>query len=189
MTDIYLVRHGETEWSASGRHTSVTDLDLTDNGVDRAGRLRDRLHPDDFGLVLSSPRRRARRTAELAGFDAASVQVSDDLAEWGYGEYEGRTGVDIRAERPDWTIWTGDPPGGETAEQVKARLNRLIERCLISDVGKVICFGHGHCLRALALCWLSLDFGYGDQFPLDTATVSVLGPYKQGRSLIRWNAS
>ena len=187
MTQLFLVRHGETEWSAVGRHTSVTDLDLTANGVAGAELLRGRLDPADFGLVLCSPRLRARRTAELAGFGDA-IEICDDLVEWNYGSYEGRTGVEIRAERPGWAIWTGNPPGGETAEQVTERLNRVIDRALASGVDRVLLFGHGHSLRALTLCWLGLPFSVGDQFPLETATVSVLGHYKDGRAMIRWNA-
>lgn len=188
MTEIYLVRHGETEWSRNGRHTSVTDLDLTERGEQQARSLCGRLDPTSFGLVLASPRLRARRTAEIAGFPADRVQVTDDLAEWFYGDYEGRTGVDIRAEHPGWTIWTGETPGGETADQVRTRLTRVIDRAVGSGVDRVLCFGHGHALRAMTLCWLGLDVALGDSFPLETGTISVLAPYKGGRALSRWNA-
>ncbi|MPV51202.1 histidine phosphatase family protein [Pseudactinotalea sp. HY160] len=188
MTEIYLVRHGETAWSRSGRHTSVTDLDLTEIGVRQAESLKGRLDPAAFDLVLSSPRLRARRTAELAGFSADRVELCEDLVEWDYGDYEGVTSADIRAERPGWTIWTGDVPGGETAEQVRARLTRVIDRAAGSGLDRVLCFGHGHGLRAMTLCWLGLDFGLGDSFPLATGTVSVLAPYKGGRALSRWNS-
>lgn len=186
LPELWLVRHGETEWSANGRHTSVTDLELTDAGVDAARQLSGHLDPDSFDLVLASPRLRARRTAALAGFD--QPRISDDLVEWGYGDYEGRTSADIIEERPGWTIWTGDPDGGETAAQVRARLERLIDELAGSGARRVLCFGHGHALRALTLCWLGLDFSLGDQFPLDTASVSVLGPYKDGPALLRWNS-
>ena len=188
MTELYLVRHGETEWSADGRHTSVTDLDLTDRGVEQATALRGHLDPAEFALVVSSPRLRARHTAEIAGFDPAVVQIDDDLAEWAYGDYEGRTGDDIRTERPGWTIWTGTPPGGETAEQVQTRLARVTERAMTSGYDRVIFFAHGHSLRALTLTWLGLDYALGDHFPLETGTVSVLGRYKDGPGLLRWNS-
>lgn len=188
MTRIFLVRHGQTAWSRTGQHTSITDLDLTEEGERQARALRGRLDPDAFDLVLSSPRLRARRTAELAGFPAARVEITDDLAEWFYGDYEGRTGDDIRAEQPGWTIWTGTTPGGETVEQVRARLTRLIDRILSCGAEQVLCFGHGHALRALTLCWLGLDFARGDSFPLETGTVSVLAPDRGVRALSRWNA-
>ncbi len=188
MTELFLVRHGETEWSANGRHTSATDLDLTERGVQQATALRGHLDPGEFRLVLSSPRLRATRTAELAGLASDDVRIEPDLAEWSYGEYEGRTGADVREERPGWTIWTGDPPGGETAEQIRARVRRVTERAMSSGVDRVLCFAHGHILRALTLTWLGLDYAVGDQFPLETGTVSVLGPYKDGPALLRWNS-
>lgn len=186
---LLLVRHGETAWSKTGRHTSTTDLDLTTAGEAAARGLRAALDPADYPLVLVSPRLRARRTAELAGF--TRYEVCEALAEWNYGAYEGRTGTDIRAERPGWTIWTGDPPGGETAAQVRDRLSGFLDttiaRARRDGVERVACFGHGHCLRALTLTWLGADFAVGDQFPLGTATVSELGPYQAGRALLRWN--
>ena len=186
---LLLIRHGETEWSKSGRHTSVTDLDLTPAGEAAARELRGPVDPADYPLVLVSPRLRARHTAELAGF--ARYEVTQALAEWNYGSYEGRTARDIRAERPGWTIWNGDPPGGETAVEIRARLRAFVDatiaRAQREGITRVACFGHGHCLRALTLTWLGLDFSVGDQFPLDTATLSELGPYKSGRALLRWN--
>ncbi len=186
MTEIWLVRHGETEWSLSGQHTSVTDLPLTENGEAGARRLAGRLNPDDFGLVLTSPRRRATRTAELAGF-GDRAEVTEDLVEWFYGEYEGRTSDDIHRTDPGWSIWTGVTPGGETADRVRARVARVIDRALTSGADRVLCFAHGHCLTALTLTWLGLDFAHGDQFPLRTGTVSVLGPHKDGHALLEWN--
>src|SRR5262245_14822661 len=120
--EVWLVRHGETEWSRSGRHTSTTDLPLTENGVEVARGLATRLAGVDFGLVLSSPRRRARNTAELVGFD--QPQVDEDLAEWSYGDYEGLTSAQIREKVPGWTVWSHASPGGETPDQVSVRLDR-----------------------------------------------------------------
>ncbi len=186
---LILIRHGETEWSRTGRHTSTTDVDLTPAGREAARALRTRFDPDGFGLVLVSPRLRARRTADLAGFD--DYEIASDLAEWYYGDYEGHTSAEIRADRPDWTIWTGDPPGGETAAEVRKRLTRFIKQTLrrAEDEGieRIAVFAHGHSLRALTLCWLDLDFSLGDRFPLDTAAVCVLGFYKGDRALIGWN--
>lgn len=186
MTLLYLVRHGETEWSRSGRHTSVTDLDLTDNGVEQAGRLRSRLDPSEFGLVLASPRLRAQRTARLAGFE--DFEVEEDLAEWHYGDYEGLTSIEIRRHHEGWRIWFNGCHGGETAEHVRERLTRVVKRVRESGVEKAICFAHGHSIRTLALCWLDFPIIFGQSFPLDVATVSVLGKEKESWAVLRWNS-
>lgn len=189
MTELYVVRHGETEWSATGRHTSVTDLELTEHGVEQAESLRGRLEPSDFQLILSSPRRRALRTAELAGFVGSSEpEVSEDLVEWFYGDYEGLTSDQIHETDPGWTIFTHPTPGGETHEQVTARLDRVIERIRDSGVERAICFAHGHSLRALTVRWLGLDLRWGGSFPLETARISILGEEKGEPSLERWNS-
>jgi len=189
MTELYLVRHGETEWSRSGRHTSVTDLPLTALGEQRAQALNGHLVPADFGLVLSSPRQRARRTAELAGFAGAhQPTVDSDLVEWSYGEYEGRTSDEIHESDPGWTVWRGPVPGGESADQMATRLDRVVARVRESGVARAICFGHGHALRALAMRWLKFDLRLGVQFPLETSTVSILGWEKGEPALERWNA-
>lgn len=185
MTLLYLVRHGQTEWSRNGRHTSVTDLDLTEQGAAQAHALAGRLDPADFGLVLTSPRRRAQRTAQLAGFDAAEVE--DDLAEWFYGDYEGLTSDQIRQREPGWRIWFTGCPGGETVDQVRARLTRVVARVRQSGVERAICFGHGHALRVLTLAWLDFPVIFGQGFPLDTATISVLGREKESPAVLRWN--
>lgn len=188
-TELYLVRHGETEWSANGRHTSRTDLPLTERGEGQARALTGRLDPAEFGLILSSPRQRARQTAELAGFTGTGAPtIDDDLVEWDYGDYEGRTSAEIREEVPGWTIWDFPAPGGETAGQVRERLERVIARVRAADVERAICFGHGHALRALTLCWLGLDLTLGDHFPLHTGTLSVLGTEKDLPALLQWNA-
>lgn len=186
MTQLYLVRHGETEWSKSGQHTSVTDLDLTPHGVGEAEALRSKLDPSEFGLVLSSPRLRARRTAELAGF--SDYEVDENLAEWSYGEYEGVTSKQIREQVPGWRIWTHSMPGGETKTQVINRLTQVVQRVRASGVDKAICFSHGHASRVLALCWLDIDIARGQSFPLNTGAVSVLGQEKESPAIIRWNA-
>lgn len=189
MTDVYVVRHGATEWSANGRHTSVTDLDLTEDGIRQAESLRQHLDPASFGLVLASPRRRAVRTAELAGFSGPyRPQLSEDLVEWGYGDYEGLTSATIHETDPGWTIFTHPTPGGETRGEVMERLDRLIEQIRASDVERAICFGHGHALRALTVRWLGLDLMWGAHFPLDTGTLSILGTEKGAPALTRWNA-
>lgn len=189
MTELYVVRHGETEWSANGRHTSVTDLPLTERGEQQARALVGHLDPADFQLVLSSPRRRARDTAELAGFTGEHApQLDEDLAEWAYGDYEGRTSADIHEDVPGWTIWSHPTPGGETADQVAERLDRVVRRVRDSGVERAVCFAHGHSLRALAMRWLGFDLTLGVHFPLDTSTVSVLGEEKGQPALERWNA-
>jgi broad specificity phosphatase PhoE len=189
MTRLFLVRHGETEWSKTGKHTSVTDLPLTALGEKQARKLLGHLDPADFGLVLSSPRRRARDTAEIAGFIGRyAPQIDEDLVEWSYGEFEGLTSAQIRSMVPDWTIWTHPAPDGETADQVAARLDRVVARVQESGVDQAICFGHGHALRALSMRWLEFDIASGVQFPLDTSTVSVLGEEKNRPALWKWNA-
>ena len=185
MTELYIVRHGETEWSKSGRHTSITDLDLTERGVEQAQALQAQLNPNDFDLVLSSPRLRARRTAELAGFD--DVVIDDDLSEWYYGDFEGKTSNEIRETHPGWRIWFNGCQGGESADQVRARLTRVMSRVRDSGVDKAICFAHGHALRVLALAWLDFPLVFGQSFPIQTASVSVLGYEKESAAVIRWN--
>ncbi len=187
MTLLYLVRHGQTEWSKSGQHTSFTDLDLTDVGVQQATGLRERLDPSEFGLVLSSPRLRARKTAALAGF--SDPEITDDLAEWNYGDFEGKTSAEIRGQlHPGWRLWFNGCPGGETADQVRARLTRIVHRVRASGVDKAICFGHGHASRVLALCWLDFPLIFGQSFPLEVASVSILGKEKESWAVLRWNS-
>jgi broad specificity phosphatase PhoE len=189
MTRLYVVRHGQTEWSKAGQHTSVTDLALTPDGEQEARRLADRLNPADFGLVLTSPRLRARQTAELAGFTGEfAPEVDEDLAEWFYGDFEGRTSEQNQESVPDWTIWTHPTPGGETAEQIRTRLARVINRVRSVGAERAICFAHGHILRALTVCWLELDLTLGARFPLDTGTISILGEAKGIPALEQWNA-
>jgi broad specificity phosphatase PhoE len=182
--ELWIVRHGETVWSSSGRHTSTTDVPLTAAGEDAARGLADRLAGTTFDLVLTSPRERARRTAELAGFPDA--QVEDDLTEWAYGDYEGVTTETIRETVPGWTIWSHPSPGGETAEQVSRRLDRVIAK-VRAHGGHVLVFGHGHASRVLAARWLAQPVEEGRLFRLDTATVSVLGYERETPVVARWN--
>ncbi|MGA8210874.1 MAG: histidine phosphatase family protein [Nocardioidaceae bacterium] len=183
-TELWLVRHGETEWSRDGRHTSHTDLNLTENGVDVARTLHGRLAGEPFDLALCSPMRRARRTAELAGF--TEVEVDKDLTEWDYGDYEGVSTPDIRESVPGWTVWTHPTPGGETPEHVTERLDRVVSR-VRDHGGRVLAFGHGHALRALAARWIGRPVTDGQLFKLDTATVGTLGYERDVPVVVRWN--
>ena len=183
--ELWLVRHGETEWSRDGKHTSVTDLDLTEPGVEVARSLREILSGTSFDLVLTSPRLRARRTAALAGFEDA--ESDHDLVEWDYGDYEGISTEEIRETDPGWTVWTHDTPGGESAEQVSERLDRVVARAR-EHGGRVLAFGHGHGLRALAARWIEQPVTDGRFFKLDTATVSVLGYERDTPVVLRWNS-
>ncbi|MBY9075431.1 histidine phosphatase family protein [Nocardioides sp. WL0053] len=184
-SELWLVRHGETEWSRDHRHTSHTDLPLTDLGVEVAGHLEERLRDDEFEFVLTSPRKRARRTAELAGF--AGAVVDEDLVEWEYGDYEGITTLEIRETVPGWTVWTHPTPGGEPPEQVTERLDRVVERVRRVQ-GRVLVFGHGHALRALTARWLGLPVGDGRLFRLDTSTICTLGYERETPVILRWNS-
>ncbi|WP_410784998.1 histidine phosphatase family protein [Kribbella sp. C-35] len=182
---VFLVRHGETEWSKSGRHTSVTDLPLTPEGERVAASLRERLAGESFDLVLTSPRQRARRTAELAGFPDA--EVDDDLVEWNYGDYEGITTAEIRKTVPGWTVWDDPVPHGETPAEVATRLDRVNTR-LAAVPGDVLVFGHSHALRGLTARWLELDVTEGRHFVLNTATLSTLGWERGSPAVLRWNS-
>jgi len=185
LPKVYLVRHGETEWSATGRHTGKTDIPLTEQGEANAIRLRPRLEGIRPALVLCSPLQRARRTCELAGF-GDRAETEPDLIEWDYGDYEGRTTEEIRAERPSWFLFRDGVPNGETVAQVGARALDVIDRALRSD-GDVALFAHGHILRILTACWLELPSEDGKLFRLDTAGIGVLGFEHETRVILRWN--
>ena len=182
---IVLVRHGETEWSATGKHTSTTDVPLLESGRRDAERLRERLAGRGFALVLSSPRARARETAALAGL-GDGAQVVEDLAEFAYGEYEGLTTPEIRATRPGWSVWIDGAPGGETAEQVGVRADRVIERALAAG-GDAAVFAHGHLLRVLAARYIGLSASHGGNLALSTGSVSELGFERERRVIRLWN--
>jgi probable phosphoglycerate mutase len=180
-----VVRHGETEWSRSGQHTGRTDIPLTENGRREAELVGERLRGRRFALVLTSPLQRAAETARLAGVDA---EVRDELREWDYGTYEGRTTIDIRQERPGWTLWRDGVPDGETADEVGRRVDRVVDEVRAVD-GDVALFAHGHVLRVLAARWLGLSPDNGRLFALDPATISILG-YERETPVIRlWNYS
>lgn len=183
-SELWLVRHGETEWSANGRHTSTTDLPLTAAGHDTARTLAPVLARTEFAQVLTSPRRRASDTAQLAGFQDAETDA--DLVEWNYGEYEGLTTPQIRETVPGWTVWSHPCPGGESAAQVAERLDRVVQRARATD-GATLVFAHGHSLRALTARWLALPVSEGRHFDLGTATLSVLGDDRGTPVVQRWN--
>jgi broad specificity phosphatase PhoE len=182
--EVVLVRHGETEWSAALRHTGRTDLPLTEAGEEQARAVGKVLRGQEFALVLSSPLRRALDTARLAGFEP---QVREELAEWDYGDYEGRTTAEIRETIPDWTIWAYGAAGGESGAQVAARVDRVIGEILHVD-GDVLVFAHGHLLRVLCARWLELEPGDGRLFALDSGTLSTLGFEREQRVIRVWNA-
>jgi probable phosphoglycerate mutase len=185
VDELWLVRHGETEWSRTGRHTSVTDVPLTEEGRDAARALGGRLN-HVFSLVLSSPSQRALQTAELAGFEDR-VDIDDDLVEYAYGDYEGRTTDQILAERPSWDLWTDGCPNGETASHVARRVDRVLQR-IRTRAGSVLLFAHGHVLRVLAARYLGLAGDAGRYFVLDAAALSVLAA-EHGRPAVKlWNA-
>jgi probable phosphoglycerate mutase len=183
--ELWLVRHGETEWSRLGRHTGRTDIALTEAGHAQAAAVARKLSGHDFALVLSSPLTRALDTARLAGF-GGRVETADDLMEWDYGDDEGRTTPEIRHERPGWTIWRDGPSGGETADHVANRVDRVIARVRRAD-GDVLVFAHGHVLRVLAARWLGEPATEGRLYALSTATVSVLGWERETAVIERWN--
>ena len=187
---IWLVRHGQTEWALLGRHTGRTDIPLTDAGRDQAIALGRRLRERDregrppFALILTSPRVRASETARLAGFATATVDA--DLAEWDYGALEGMLTPDIRERYPDWSIWTGPWPDGETAEAVGRRADRVLTLARAAD-GDVLLFSHGHLLRVLAARWVGLDASFGRLFSLSTGTLSILGWDRENPVVETWN--
>jgi probable phosphoglycerate mutase len=183
--DIWLVRHGETEWARLGRHTGRTDVPLTELGREQARLVAARLAGVSFALVLSSPLARAFETALLAGF-GDRVEPDPDLVEWDYGAYEGRTTSEIRSATPGWSIWRQGPVGGETIDEVAARADRVIARAR-SVEGNVLLFAHGHVLRVLAARWLGLPPSEGRLFALSTATVSILGWEHGAPVILRWN--
>jgi probable phosphoglycerate mutase len=188
MRELWLVRHGETEWSLSGAHTGRTDIPLTAAGRVRAAAVGRYLAGRKFAGVLVSPLGRARETCRLAGYENA--QIDPGLSEWDYGDYEGRTTAQIQAERPGWSLWSDGVPNGETAAQVAARADGVIAHALaVGGEGDVALFAHGHILRVLAARWLDLPPEDGRLFALGTAAVSTLGYERETRVITRWNLS
>jgi broad specificity phosphatase PhoE len=173
LPQVYLARHGETAWSISGQHTGRTDLPLTERGVRQARALGERLRRYAVTAVLTSPSQRAVRTSQIAGFGELA-QVNPDLAEWDYGQYEGRRTAEILLERPDWQLFRDGCPGGESLEQIGVRADRVIQRVRAID-GNVLIFSSAHILRVLTARWLGLEPAGGRYFLLGTASLSVLG--------------
>jgi probable phosphoglycerate mutase len=184
-SQLWLIRHGETEWSRSGAHTGRTDLPLTEEGRKRAEAIGRFLKGRQFALVLTSPLCRARDTCRLAGYGEVA-QLEPNLHEWDYGDYEGRTTADIRRELPDWFLWTDGVPNGESIAQVAQRAQAVIDRGLAAG-GDVALFAHGHILRILTACWLALPGNDGRLFALSTASVSTLGFERDTRVITLWN--
>lgn len=188
---VYVLRHGETEWSATGRHTGVSDIPLTVRGEQQArhaGRVLSELRGTDLppALVLCSPRQRSLRTAQLAGLTVD--EVTDELAEWDYGDYEGLTTDEIRAKVPNWTVWTHPIPNGESGEHVGARATKLLDRVSgAMKMGDVVLIGHGHFSRVLIARWLEMDASDGVRFALDPAGTTVLGTERGDRQVLRSN--
>lgn len=192
MAEVVLVRHGATEWSSTGRHTSVTDVPLTAAGRAGARAVGDWLvrrgwAPDGWAAVLVSPRARARETCALAGLGGRAEEVGD-LAEWAYGDYEGLTTDQIRESEPDWTVWDRGGPGGESPTEVSARADRVLSALRArSAAGPVAVFSHGHFLRVLGARWVGLPAGWGRALVLDAGSASVLGHERETPALRLWN--
>jgi len=185
---IMLVRHAQTEWSLTGQHTGTTDLPLTEEGRRLTERLRDRLSGESFDRVLSSPLQRATETCRIAGF-ADEAELRDDLAEWDYGSYDGRTTADIRGDDPGWDLWRDGAPGGESPPEVAERMDRVVADLLdtCEHGGDALVFGHGHGLTALTVRWLGLPIERGRHLRLGTGAVSLLGWKREVRVLQVWN--
>jgi probable phosphoglycerate mutase len=184
MPDLWLARHGETEWTLSRKHTGTTDLPLTQNGERQAEAVGTRLRGHEFALVLSSPLARARDTAELAGFPDA--RTDPDLIEWDYGDYEGVTTAEIKRTDPDWDLWRDGCPNGESAPDVSVRADRVLER-VADAAGPVLLFGHGHMTRSLAARALGWEVPGGRWLKLSTATLSIIGSEHGHPAVALWN--
>ncbi|CAM8658261.1 phoE Broad specificity phosphatase PhoE and related phosphatases [Acidimicrobiia bacterium] len=184
-SNLYVVRHGATEWSKNGRHTGLTDIPLVTEGEEQARTTGLILQREHFALVLTSPLQRARRTCELAGL-GDQAEVDHDLLELDYGDYEGITTSEIRETIPDWSIWSGDCPNEETLSDVAVRVDRVIERARAVD-GNVAVFAHGHVLRVLTARWCDLAPVEGRRFVLDPATLSILGWERENAAILQWN--
>jgi probable phosphoglycerate mutase len=186
---LYLIRHGETEWSLSGQHTGRTDIPLTAHGEDEARELKPRLAAIRFARVLTSPRQRARRTCELAGLGSAA-EIESDLSEWDYGDYEGQRSADIREARPNWNVFRDGCPHGETPAEISGRADRLIAR-LQAGEGNVALFSHGQFGAVLAARWIGLPVIDGQRFPLGAASLSILAndpSHPEVQVIELWNA-
>lgn len=186
-TELWLIRHGETEWSLNRKHTSRTDVGLTEHGRQRAEELRDYLAGTEFAAVLTSPMKRAQETCAIAGFGDVA-KVDEGLMEWDYGIHEGRTTEEIRAETPGWSVWENEIVGGERVERVGERADGVITRALaVGSGGRVALFAHAHILRVLAARWIGINARNGRLFVLGTGSVSVLGWERETRVIASWN--
>lgn len=185
--ELWLIRHGETEWSASGKHTSRSEVPLTARGRQSAQAIGQYLATQQFSMVLTSPRRRAQETCRIAGYSARAL-VDENLAEWDYGDYEGRTTEEIRNKEAGWTIWAAPVSGGEPIERVAERAKSIIQLAERAG-GKVALFSHAHFLRILAAVWIGLTGPAGRLFVLGTGSVSVLGLERETRAIQEWNRS
>ena len=184
--EVFLIRHGETEWSLSGQHTGSTDIPLTDHGEAVARLLAPALADRDFSLVLCSPLQRARRTCELAGL-GGQASIDPDLAEWNYGSYEGLTPAAIREQHPGWLVFRDGCPDGESPAEVGERVDRVISR-VRQNGGRVALFAHGHVFRVFVARWIELSPSHGAHFLLDTATLTILSYYRGIPAVKCWNA-
>ncbi len=182
---IFIVRHGQTEWSRAGKHTSLTDLSLTDEGREQAEGLPAKLSGCTFALVLCSPLKRARETCALAGYEAVAERC-DDLVEWNYGDYEGLTTPEIRQTAPSWWLWRDGCPGGEQPAEIGARVDGVLARLGAVD-GDVLLFAHGHVLRVLTARWLEMDVSAGARFLLEAGALSALSYERDTQVIERWN--
>src|SRR5579863_10048970 len=181
---LWLIRHGETEWSLSGAHTGRTDIPLTPTGREQAAALGRYFAGRKFAMVLASPLQRALETCRLAGYGDVAV-VDPNLCEWNYGNYEGRTTAEISRDRPDWSLWRDGVPNGETVEQVAARADAVLAR--VQSSGDIALFAHGHILRILTARWLGLEPSAGRLFAMGTASISTLGYERETGVITRWN--
>jgi probable phosphoglycerate mutase len=184
--EVFLIRHGETEWSLSGQHTGSTDIPLTDHGEAAARLLAPVLADRDFSLVLCSPLQRARRTCELAGL-GGQASIDPDLAEWNYGNYEGLTPAAIREQHPGWLVFRDGCPAGESPAEVGERVDRVISR-VRQHGGRVALFAHGHVFRVFVARWIELSPSHGAHFLLDTSTLTILSYYRGIPAVKCWNA-
>jgi probable phosphoglycerate mutase len=187
QAELWLFRHGETEWSLNGKHTSYTDLPLTEHGREQATALAPMIAKTEFDLVLTSPRQRARDTAALAGL-SDRAEVEPNLQEWNYGVYEGKSTPEIQATEPGWSVWADPITGGESVDQVATRAQKVIDRCL-QHGGRCALFAHAHIFRILAAVWVQQPGVFGQRLTLSTATVSTLGWEHGTRVITRWNAA
>lgn len=185
---VVLIRHAQTAWSLTGQHTGTTDLPLTDDGRELTRHLRDRLAGEHFDRVLTSPLQRAAETCRIAGF-AERAERNDDLVEWDYGDHDGRTTAEIRSDDPGWDLWSDGAPGGESPDQMSARMDRVVQELLATceSGGDALVFAHGHSLTALTVRWLGLPIGHGRHLRLGTGAVSRLGWKREVRVLQLWN--